>query len=130
MTYLLDTHVFVWLVGEANKVPARIRDELSDPSRQLLVSSVSAFEVATKVRVGTFDHARHLISTWQDRVADIGAGEIALTTRHSELAGSLEWAHRDPFDRMLAAQALVGNLTLVTADPVFADVIGLQRLSW
>lgn len=130
MTYLLDTHVFVWLVDEARKIPQAVRDELATTESQLLVSSVSAAEVTTKVSIGKWEGARHLPPVWMERVRDIGADDIAMTTAHGLLAGSLDWPHRDPFDRMLAAQALVANLTLVSADKTFRTLPGLKVLTW
>ncbi len=73
-------------------------------------------EVATKVRLGKLEPARHLIETWSARVRDIGGDDLPLTASHALLAGSLAWPHRDPFDRMLVAQALSDNLTLVSSD--------------
>lgn len=130
MTYLLDTHVFVWLVDEAHKVPQHVREQLGEPDQQLLVSSVSAMEVANKVRLGKWDGARQLSSSWSEQLANIDADDIALATEHGLLAGSLDWPHRDPFDRMLAAQAIVDNLTFVTADQVFRTLPGLSLLTW
>lgn len=130
MTYLLDTHVFVWLVDEARKIPQAVRDELATTESQLLVSSVSAVEVTTKVSLGKWEGARHLPPVWSEQLANIGADDIAMTTTHGLLAGSLNWPHRDPFDRMLAAQAMAANLTLVTADKAFRTLPGLKLLTW
>jgi PIN domain nuclease of toxin-antitoxin system len=130
MTYLLDTHVFFWLVDESTRIPQKIRDQISDPRQHLLVSSVSAMEVATKVGLGKWDEARPLLTVWMDRVWDIGAEDISMTTPHGILAGSLDWPHRDPFDRMLAGQAMAANLTLVTADKAFRTLPGLKLLTW
>lgn len=129
VSYLLDTHVFLWLLGRPDNVPENARTVLADRQNQLLVSAVSALEVATKVRVGKLD-AAPVVSAWSARVGEAGADELAIDTSHALLAGELAWDHRDPFDRLLVAQALVENLTLVTTDAVMADVIGLKRLSW
>ena len=130
VTFLLDTHVFLWLLGEPDKVPDPIAAELGDTQNTLLVSAVSAMEVATKVRLGKLDAARHVVPTWTQRVADIGADELPLSSAHALLAGSLTWAHRDPFDRLLVGQAISDNLTLVTADATVAAMPGISVITW
>lgn len=130
VTFLLDTHVFLWLLGEPDKVPDPIATELSDTQNTLLVSAVSAMEVATKVRLRKLDTVRHVVPTWTQRVADIGADELPLSSAHALLAGSLTWAHRDPFDRLLVGQAISDNLTLVTADATVAAMPGISVITW
>jgi PIN domain nuclease of toxin-antitoxin system len=127
--FLLDTHVFLWLLGTPQLVPDALRDDLADPGNELLVSAVSAMEVATKVRLGKLEPARHLVATWSARVQDLRALELPISTEHALLAGSLDWAHRDPFDRLLVAQGLVENVTLVTSDRQISAISGL-RLRW
>lgn len=130
MTYLLDTHIFVWLVDKARNVPQHVRERLSEPDQKLFVSSISAVEVTNKVRIGKWYSARQLSATWSEQLANVGADDVALTTEHGLLAGTLDWHHRDPFDRMLAAQAIIGDLTFVTADKVFRTLPGLDLLTW
>ncbi|MPV50981.1 PIN domain-containing protein [Pseudactinotalea sp. HY160] len=127
VTYLLDTHTFVWLLGASRRIPSALRAELADRNTRLLVSAVSAMEVATKVRLGKFDEAEPLLAAWSRRMADIEAEPLDLTTEHALYAGSLRWDHRDPFDRLLAGQAIVENIPLVTRDSAFATLTGLQR---
>ncbi|MCF4121561.1 type II toxin-antitoxin system VapC family toxin [Antribacter sp. KLBMP9083] len=129
VTYLLDTHTLIWLLGAPHRVGADVRDELARGENRLLVSAVSAMEVATKVRLGKLDEAKFLVSTWEQRIADLRAEELSVSPPHALLAGSMDWDHRDPFDRMLAAQALVENVPLVTADSVFSGLPGL-RTRW
>ena len=130
MRYLLDTHVLLWLLGDVDAVPAEVRQTLADRSNDLLASAVSAMEVSTKVRIGKLDSARALVATWHARVAEINAAEWPLTSEAGLIAGQLQWDHRDPFDRLLAAQAIEGNLVLVTTDPAFQDLRGLRTLGW
>ena len=125
MRYLLDTHVFLWLLGTPELVPDALRDDLAHPDHELLVSAVSAMEVATEVHLGKLEPARHLVATWSARVHDLRALELSITTEHALLAGSLDWAHRDPFDRLLVAQGLVENVTLVTSDAQISAIPGL-----
>jgi PIN domain nuclease of toxin-antitoxin system len=129
VSFLLDTHVFLWLLGTPELVPAALRDDLAQPENQLLVSAASAMEVATKVRLGKLEPARHLVSTWSARVQDLRAVELPISVQHALLAGSLDWAHRDPFDRLLVAQGLVENVTLVSSDSEMSAISGL-RLRW
>lgn len=130
MRLLLDTHVFVWLLGEPHLVGDDARTLLADRGNEVLVSAVSAMEVSTKVRLGKFESAGRLVESWSARVADIQGSELAITTEHALLAGSLDWVHRDPFDRLLAAQAIIENLTLVSTDPAMPGLGGLRVLSW
>lgn len=130
MRLLLDTHVFVWLLGEPSMVGDDARALLADRRNEVLVSAVSAMEVSTKVRLGNFESAGRLVESWSARVADIQASELAITTEHALLAGSLDWAHRDPFDRLLAAQSIIENLTLVSTDPAMTGLGGLRVLRW
>lgn len=116
VTYLLDTHVFLWLLGDPGRVPHGARNDLADPDNRLLVSSVSATEVATKNRLGKLPGVGDLLFGWEQRVASLRAEELALSSRHALLAGSLPWPHRDPFDRLLVAQSVVEDAVLVTAD--------------
>lgn len=129
VTYLLDTHAFVWLLGSPDRIDEPLRSELGSTANRLLVSAVSAMEVATKVRLGRFDEAGSLVSTWERRVDDIDAEPLDLTTAHTLHAGSMPWAHRDPFDRLLAAQAIVENVVLVTIDTAFSTLPAV-RTAW
>lgn len=124
--FLLDTHVFLWLLGTPELVPGALRDDLARPENELLVSAVSAMEVSTKVRLGKLEAAKNLVATWSARVADLGAQELPISTEHALLAGSLEWPHRDPFDRLLVAQGLVENVVLVTSDSAMSAIPGLR----
>ncbi|MBE1878721.1 type II toxin-antitoxin system VapC family toxin [Myceligenerans pegani] len=129
VTYLLDTHAFVWLLSAPERFDAELRAKLGSTQNQLLVSAVSAMEIATKVRLGKFDEARPLVDTWDRRVEDIDATPLDLTTAHALHAGSMPWQHRDSFDRLLAAQAIVENVVLVTADAAFTGLPGV-RIAW
>jgi len=115
---LLDTHVFLWLLGDPARVPEATMTRLKDPSTRLLVSAVSAFEVSTKHRIGKLPDVGPLLFDWERRVAAMRAEDLPLQARHSLLAGALDWEHRDPFDRLLVAQAILEDATLVTSDDV------------
>lgn len=130
VSYLLDTHIFLWLLGEPHRVDHDVMRDLASTENRIIVSAVSAMEVATKVRLGKLEPARHLVDTWSARVRDIGAEELAITTAHALLAGSMTWHHRDPFDRLLVAQGLTDNLTLVSTDDAMTGVPGLSLRDW
>lgn len=130
MRYLLDTHVFLWALGQPARIPSGVLRQLADRRHDLLVSAASAMEVATKVRLGKLESARTLVGTWDARSREIGAAELPITAAHALAAGAMTWEHRDPFDRLLVAQALIENVVLVTTDEAIAAVPGLRLLTW
>jgi PIN domain nuclease of toxin-antitoxin system len=127
--FLLDTHVLLWLIGDPDRLPDAVRATLADPENELHVSAISAFEVATKTRSGRLD-PRGLLEGWSARVADIGAEELPLRSNHALHAGSMRWHHRDPFDRVLVAQASIEAMTLVTVDRALATLPVPSVLTW
>lgn len=129
MTLLLDTHVFFWCVRRGSDVPAHVHAALAEAPRRY-VSDVSAFEVSLKVGLGKFPEAAALRDQWSTALTRLPALPLPITTAPALLAGTLEWTHRDPFDRLLAAQALTEGLTLVTADDAFTAAPGLSVLRW
>jgi PIN domain nuclease of toxin-antitoxin system len=129
VTYLLDTHALLWLLGEPRRLPGPLLDELSESETTLLVSAASAMEIATKHRIGKLPDAGPLIATWAARIGELGSSELPITAEHALRAGALDWPHRDPFDRLLAAQAIVENVPLVTDDDVMATLPGM-RTRW
>ena len=112
MSFLLDTHVFLWFDLASTRLTGQIRSLISQTDRTVYVSAVSFWEIAAKRRVGK------LIYDGLPRTAasDTGFIELSIDAADAEAAGALEWDHRDPFDRMLVAQCLNRELTLVTAD--------------
>lgn len=129
MTYLLDTHVLLWLLGAPERVPDHVRDRLADLRTGLLVSAASALEVATKTRLGKLEDLG-LVASWTRRVEELQATELGITSVHALTAGSMPWEHRDPFDRLLAAQAIHEGATLVTVDRAFRGLPAPQTLMW
>ncbi len=124
-TLLLDTHAFVWAVGEPGRLGPGGRDLLEDPANVVLVSAASAWELSTKYRLGKLPEAEPLITQYAWIVASLGAEELPVLAIHALRAGGLPWSHRDPFDRMLAAQAMLEGAVLVTKDDAFSGVGGL-----
>lgn len=130
MRYLLDTHVFFWCVKPGFAVPVAVADTITDRTAELFVSDASAYEVSNKVRLTKFDAARPLAEHWPDYLRSLISSGLPVGTEHALVAGSLDWDHRDPFDRLIAAQAVVDDLTLVTADRHFDAVPDLKLLRW
>ena len=118
---LLDTHALIWWLFDDPKLSPAPREAVCDPRHEILVSSVSAWEVATKHRLGKLPEAGDLPDRFQHYVATARFRELPVTIAHALAAGRLPGPHKDPFDRMLIAQALGERLSVVTVDPVFAS---------
>lgn len=129
MKYLLDTHVIYWLALEPSEIPGAILSDLADPQNQLYASAISAYEVGNKVRLGKWPQAITLAATWLETLSQMSVADLSVSTADASLAASLPWQHRDPFDRLLAAQAINQRLTLVSADSVFSELPGLSLQS-
>ncbi|MHB8255256.1 MAG: type II toxin-antitoxin system VapC family toxin [Acidiferrobacter sp.] len=123
---LLDTHVLLWALMEPKKLSDSVRKWLENPQNNLLVSTASAWEISTKFRIGKLPHARVLIQRYGQTLARLGAQSLPITDAHALKAGSWPMAHRDPFDRMLAAQAHLEDILLVSADTAL-DLFGVNR---
>ena len=129
MTYLLDTHVLIWIVSEPERVPEPTRLALADRRNELLYSAISVFEIATKHRIGKLPRGQRILADFESLVERLGAKELPIRARHGLIAGQIDWQNRDPFDRLLAAQSLTEDLEFVTSDAAFASVEGL-RTRW
>ena len=125
-TFLLDTHALVWLVVSPERIPAATLDQLTDESTTILVSAASAWEIATKHRLGKMPEAAPLLANWDGDMAELRADEIPITRADALQGGSLTWRHRDPFDRILAAQAMALKIPFVSGDPVMSTLPGLD----
>jgi PIN domain nuclease of toxin-antitoxin system len=112
---LLDTHTFLWLVSKPSNVDPAALTVLAHADTNLWVTAGSAWEVGIKTRLGRLD-GETLLSTWTEVVADMRASELSIDAQDGILAARLPWAHRDPFDRVIVAQALRRNLTIATRD--------------
>lgn len=127
MRILLDTHALLWWVADSGRLSAPARRWVADEANDILVSAASAWEVTTKHRVGKLPEADAVALDVAAVIAGQGFQELAITVEDAERAGRLPGPHRDPFDRMLIAQALARNLTVVSIDSVF-DGYGVSRL--
>lgn len=124
-TYLLDTHALVWALTEPEALGPAAVAAISDSASELLVSAVSGWEIATKHRLGKLPRAEAVLDALPTHLARLGASVLPVSLEHALLAGSMEWEHRDPFDRMLAAQAILEAIPLITTDQVFASRPGV-----
>jgi len=119
MRLLLDTHALLWWFMNDPQLPARVATAILDDANEVLISAASAWEIATKHRLGKLPEAREAYPRFEELVAADGFGYLSVSHRHGLRAGAYPAAHADPFDRMLAAQAEIEDLLLVTRDPAF-----------
>jgi PIN domain nuclease of toxin-antitoxin system len=112
---LLDTHTLLWLLTEPTTLDPEALTHLSDPATSVWVSAASAWEIAIKTRLGRLD-ASTLLATWSSQLEAMRVDDLSIDSDDAILAGRLPWDHRDPFDRVIVAQALRRNLTLATRD--------------
>jgi PIN domain nuclease of toxin-antitoxin system len=124
---LLDTPAFLWwLAGdEALSVPARTA--IADENNDILVSAATVWEIATKHRLGRLPGAAAIVADLDGAIVDQSFTGLPISIRHGQVGGALPGPHRDPFDRMLIAQAMVENLVLVSNEVSF-DLYGVARL--
>ena len=119
MRLLLDTHTLLWWLTDDARLSSRARSLIADESNEIFVSAASAWEVATKQRIGKLDEVPEAAARFVELVAADGFIPLPITQTHSLRAGGYEVEHRDPFDRMLAAQGELESLVLVTRDSAF-----------
>lgn len=128
MRLLLDTHAFLWWVFADPKLSRAARTAISDEAQNsVFVSAASAWEIATKYRIGKLAGARVVAEDVSGAIAAEGFNPLAVSVLHAERAGGLAGDHRDPFDRMLIAQAISDDLALVSNERVF-EAYGVKRL--
>jgi PIN domain nuclease of toxin-antitoxin system len=123
LRFLLDTHVLVWWLLDDPALPKRVKAALRDPASEIFVSSASAWEIATKYRLGRMPQAEPLVQGFRRLIEGERWIAIPVTVEHALEAGTLKGDHRDPFDRMLAAQARLEDLKLVTSDDALAALV-------
>ena len=126
MKLLLDTHALLWWWTNDARLSVRARAAIADDSNDIWVSAASAWEIATKHRLGKLQEAADAVSRFNELVAADGFNHLAVSFLHAIRAGAHQHEHRDPFDRMLVAQAELEGATLVSCDPVIAQMgVGL-----
>jgi len=127
VTLLLDTHTLLWWWSQPDRISSRVRALLRDPANTILVSAASAWEIATKYRIGKYPDGGRIIVEWKERMAPDGFVELAISARHALRAGSLPGEHRDPFDRMIAAQSLIEGVPVASSDHSLS-ALGAERV--
>ena len=120
MRLLLDTHAFLWWVAGSSELSRRARSAIADGKNECLVSLASAWEIAIKVSLGKLRIEAQLDRFLPEQLASNGFQPLAIDLRHVSRVARLPFHHRDPFDRLLAAQALEERVALVSGDPVFS----------
>lgn len=118
--FLFDTHALIWWWNDNPLLPQAVRLRLMDPGCMIFVSAASAWEVATKVRLGKWQEAEEAAELFEMLCERNGFELLPVSVAHGLLAGSLPGEHRDPFDRMIAAQAIHDDLVVITRDPSLA----------
>jgi PIN domain nuclease of toxin-antitoxin system len=123
---LLDTHALLWYSVAPEALSDTARDFIRDRSKRIYVSSITAWELAIKLRLGKLPQAQVLHDHYHQRLAQYGFLELPFTGVHALAAGGLECEHKDPFDRALAAQAVSEQLPIVTRDGEVAALPGVS----
>lgn len=118
---LLDTHSLLWWLDGDRRLPPKVRRAMADDSNTILVSAASAWEITTKARLGRLPGALDVAADVAGCVAGQGFTALDITVLHAQRAGGLAGAHRDPFDRMLVAQAQLEDVALVSDDEALDD---------
>lgn len=127
MRVLLDTHTLIWAQDEASKLGAAAARAVRDPANQLIVSAATVWEIAIKMALGKLKLSLPYRAWVLKAISDLQLTELPITLDYAERQAGLPFHHRDPFDRLLAAQALVENCPLVSGDAIF-DAYGVRRI--
>jgi PIN domain nuclease of toxin-antitoxin system len=121
MRLLLDTHALAWWWVEDKRLPPAARAAIADPDNTVLVSAATAWELATKHRLGKWPDVAAIVGDLDALLRRSRFGVLPISLPHAHLAGTLAGPHRDPFDRMLIAQCRHEDLPIVSGDAVFAQ---------
>ncbi len=121
MNLLLDTHALIWWLGGDEALSILAREAIGDMGNTVAVSAASAMEISTKFRLGKLAQAELLARDFEPIVRSQGFAELAITFRHAAVAGAMNITHKDPFDRLLIAQAQVEEMILVSNEKLFDD---------
>lgn len=123
MTLLLDTHLLLWAAGDSGQLSSKAQNLLGDPATELMFSTASIWEVVIKSALGR-DDFRVDPQRFRNGLIQNGYSELEIRSEHALAVGSLPLIHKDPFDRILIAQAQVENVTLLTTDDKMARYSG------
>ncbi len=122
MRLLLDTHVLLWLAHEPENLSSILIEAITSGDNEILVSAVSAMEISTKQRNGKLEYQSSLATNFIREISAQGFSTLPINCAHAERAGNIVSLHKDPWDRILAAQAMEDDLTLATVDRFFTEI--------
>jgi PIN domain nuclease of toxin-antitoxin system len=125
--FLLDTHALIWWLAGDEALGGDAREAIADRDNSIFVSAASAMEVATKFRIGKLGGAALLAQDFEAIVAGQGFAELPISLQHARRAGEMNIAHKDPFDRLLIAQAQAEDMVLLSNEALF-DGFAVKRL--
>jgi len=120
VSFILDTHVFFWWITDDARLEGRHRQVIDARNETIYVSAVTGWEIGIKVKLGKWPEAAVLVPGLSEKVIAEGFEVLDLTLAQADRAGLLELVHKDPFDRMIAAQSLDLDLPVATSDPAIA----------
>lgn len=127
MRLLLDTHAMLWALADSPRLSAQAKAVIGQAGNRLLVSAVSAYEICAKHTLGKLPEAAALAADFEGELALLDADWLPISPAHAIAAGKLDPSHRDPFDRLLIAQAMIERVPLVSNEAVF-DGFGVERI--
>jgi PIN domain nuclease of toxin-antitoxin system len=127
MDALLDTHTLLWAILDPSNLSPQAATLIADPENTIFVSAASAWEVSTKVRIGKMPHAVDFEKRFRELVDLAGFVLLAIDTDTALNAGRFTAKHKDPFDRIIAAQALAMDIPVIGVDPDL-DAFGVRRV--
>ena len=127
MRLLLDTHVFLWFIEGSGRLSKSAKDHIEDQSHDLLLSVASLWEMAVKISLGKLGVPQPFAEFMQSHLALSSIGLFEISPQHTYAVADLPFHHRDPFDRLLAAQCLSEGLTFISSDGVFEEY-GVERV--
>jgi PIN domain nuclease of toxin-antitoxin system len=129
MNYLLDTHTFLWFVSDDALLSEAAKMLIEEESSQPFLSAASLWEIAIKISLGKLTLKQPYEVFMKQQLAINGIGILNITLEHTALVAKLPFYHRDPFDRLLAAQSKIENMPLISADMAF-DQYEIERVWW
>lgn len=127
MGLLLDTHTFLWFIDDDSRLSPKATERIADPATRVLVSVINAWEITIKTGTGKLSLDRPLSELWPESIQENGFDVLDVTTAHVMALAALAPHHRDPFDRLLIAQAIAEGHDIVSADEAF-DAYPIKRV--
>lgn len=127
MKYLVDAHTLLWSQDDTGRLSAVAAATLTDPAHDRFVSIATIWEIGIKVAIGKLPLSKPFRAWMDTAIADLAAAVLPITLDHVERQTQLDFHHRDPFDRLLIAQALVEDIPIISSDAQF-DAYGVKRI--